>query len=118
MGPNPAPTRICPRGGRIILERARNEGQRMGKERTLTGTLGCTTRVRGGEGKGADRDAWVHLCIARVRQRKRGSSHALGKAIANATSSLMVSYFFSFLGSIVFSRGSKKVLFWRTVQEQ
>ncbi len=25
---------------------------------------------------------------------------------------------FDFLGSIVFSRGSKKVLFWRTVQEQ
>ncbi len=27
-------------------------------------------------------------------------------------------FFFVFWGSVVFSRGSKKVLFWRTVQEQ
>ncbi len=34
------------------------------------------------------------------------------------SSPLIVSYFFAFLGPVVFSRGSKKVLFWRTVQEQ
>ncbi len=37
---------------------------------------------------------------------------------AESLPSLIVSYFFAFLGSVVLSRGSKKVLVWRTVPEQ
>ncbi len=34
------------------------------------------------------------------------------------TDCVLLFCFFALLGSFVFSRGSKKVLFWRTVQEQ
>ncbi len=34
------------------------------------------------------------------------------------TDCVLLFFFFALLGSVVFSRGSKKVLFWRSVQEQ
>ncbi len=65
-----------------------------------------------------------HSCLGFVlvdRHRRVAGSITSPSLAGFALSSLIVSYvfyFFAFLGSVVFSRGSKKVLFWLTVQEQ
>ncbi len=64
-------------------------------------------------------------CNVRVRvpQVLQVGQHFLGEiprgvSLRCFTDCVLLFCFFALLGSVVFSRGSKKVLFWRTVQEQ